>query len=398
MSGFHVAIVVWNFPVRSETFVLNHALGLASRGLKVSVVSAGPGQGYEEAELAEIDAAGIMRVNVEAWPKTGLGKLLKLFWGVVRHPHMLRYVIGSWPWSCMEMFHAYDVVESLKRVGPNAYHVHFGAVAGPLLKLGLAGKVVVSWHGYDSDVIPRIRGEGMYRGLFRSNVRHTANSKFLRDRLVELGAVETQVSIVPMGVDCARFSGSTKRWDGTSPLKIVSVGRLSEMKGHRYLVQSVSELLDEGCALDLRILGAGDCLEDLRAQIASAGHSSQISLLGARSSQEVRSTLDESHIFALTGVPAANGQIETQGVVFAEAQAMGLPVIASRIGGIPCSLVDGETGILCNPMDVTAIKDAIRFFVRNPNEITAFGHAGRAFVQQSFSCASTLDAFERLYQ
>jgi colanic acid/amylovoran biosynthesis glycosyltransferase len=201
-----------------------------------------------------------------------------------------------------------------------------------------------------------------------------------------------------MGVDCARFSGSTKRWDGTSPLKIVSVGRLSEMKGHRYLVQSVSELLDEGCALDLRILGAGDCLEDLRAQIASAGHSSQISLLGARSSQEVRSTLDESHIFALTGVPAANGQIETQGVVFAEAQAMGLPVIASRIGGIPCSLVDGETGILCNPMDVTAIKDAIRFFVRNPNEITAFGHAGRAFVQQSFSCASTLDAFERLYQ
>jgi colanic acid/amylovoran biosynthesis glycosyltransferase len=398
MSGFHVGIVVWNFPVRSETFVLNHALGLASRGFKVSVVSSGPGPGYGEAELAEIDAAGIMRVNVEALPKTRFRKLLKLVCSVLRHPPMLRYITGSWPWSCTEMFYAHDVVESLRKVGPNAYHIHFGAVAGPLLKLGLAGKIVVSWHGYDSDAIPRIRGEGMYRGLFRSNVRHTANSKFLRARLVELGAVEAQVSIVPMGVDCDRFSGSMKRWNGTSPLKIVSVGRLSEVKGHRYLVQSVSELLDEGCALELRILGAGDCLEDLRAQIGFSGHSSKISLLGECSSQEVRSILDESHIFAMTGVPAANGQIETQGVVFAEAQSMGLPVIASRIGGVPCSIVDGKTGILCNPQDVISIKDAIRFFLGNPNEITAFGHAGRAFVQQSFSCASTLDAFERLYQ
>jgi colanic acid/amylovoran biosynthesis glycosyltransferase len=398
MSGFHVAIVAWNFPVRSETFVLNHALGLMNRGFKVSVVSCGPGLGYGEAELAEIDAAGILRVNVEVLPKTRCGKLLKLFCSVVRYPRMLRYVTGSWPWSSMELFHAHDVMESLQKIDPNAYHVHFGAVAGPLLKLGLAGNVVVTWHGYDSDVIPGIRGYEMYREMFRSNIRHTVNSKFLSDRLVELGVVEEQVSVVPMGVDCDRFSGSVKRWNGASPLKIVSVGRLSEVKGHRYLVQSVSELLDEGCALELRILGAGDCREDLDAQIGFTAHRSKISLLGECSSHEVRSMLEESHIFALTGVSAANGQIETQGVVFAEAQAMGLPVIASRIGGIPGSMVDGETGILCNPKDVSSIKEAIRFFLCNPNEIAAFGHAGRAFVQKFFSCDRTLDAFEKLYK
>jgi len=220
----------------------------------------------------------------------------------------------------------------------------------------------------------------------------------MRQRLQLLGANDAQIAQISMGIDISHFTYKKRSIDVNEPLRIISVGRLDEMKGHSFLIQAVSELLDEGHQLELRIVGDGPLRKDLSAQIASSGHLSGICLLGAKNRQGILSELHAASLFCLTGVVASSGRVESQGVVFAEAQATGLPVIGSCVGGVPDSLVDGETGLLCLPRDVPAIKQAILYFLENRRAINQFGCRGRAFVESQFMLSGMMDAFESLYQ
>lgn len=89
---------------------------------------------------------------------------------------------------------------------------------------------------------------------------------------------------------------------------------------------------------------------------------------------------------------------QTQGVVLIEAQAIGLPVVASNVGGIPGSLIDGETGTLCEPRNVDQLAQAVQRYATDKELRLAHGRAAAEFVQQRFTLSKMLDAFEVLYE
>jgi colanic acid/amylovoran biosynthesis glycosyltransferase len=173
---------------------------------------------------------------------------------------------------------------------------------------------------------------------------------------------------------------------------------LDEVKGHTFLIQAVSELCSEGIPVSLAIIGDGPLRGQLEEQISSSDGGRAIALLGAKKREDVREALLDSDVFALAGVVSQSGAAETQGLVLIEAQAVGLPVVCTRVGGVPDSINDGETGILCEPGNITAIKKAIRFFAEHPDERFRYGKAGRHFVEGKFSVERMLDAFEKLYE
>jgi len=84
--------------------------------------------------------------------------------------------------------------------------------------------------------------------------------------------------------------------------------------------------------------------------------------------------------------------------VFAEAQATGLPVIGSAVGGVSESMIDAHTGMLCPPSNVVSIRQAILFFLENRQAINEFGARGRSFVESEFALNHMTDAFDSLYQ
>jgi glycosyltransferase involved in cell wall biosynthesis len=149
--------------------------------------------------------------------------------------------------------------------------------------------------------------------------------------------------------------------------------------------------------IKLSIIGDGPLREELSHQIEKLDAADKISLLGAQSRDRVMVELYNSHLFGLTGIIATSVRVETQGVVFAEAQATGLPVIGSDVGGVSDSFINGKTGMLFPPGDISAIKRSIRFFDENRQDIHEFGKRGRKFVLANFSLNKMLDKFEELY-
>ena len=395
----NTSIITGRLPSRSETFVSTHAGGFARRGCDVAVLSQGQGLGIHLDEVDEIDALGLRRVRVRNLGGSQLPRVVRMLWIGLQHPWMFRWWRSRIPWTRRELFEAWNYARCLPSGRSALVHVHYGAKAGPMQAIGaLPECAVITWHGYDANEKPRQRGGAMYHELFKAGHLHTVGSSFMRQRLVELGAREDSISVIPMGIDLDRFHPPRLPRSYSGGLRIISVGRLHEMKGHRFLIAAVGELQRQGLDLRLRIVGEGPERRALEQQIEELGLSKSVELVGALGSDEILCELHQADLFALTGVVADSGRVETQGVVFAEAQATGLPVIACDVGGVSESLIDGETGILCPPGDVAAITRAIRHFIEAPEDLKRYGDAGRRFVEERFSLTKMLDSFEALYR
>ncbi|WP_121967712.1 glycosyltransferase [Leptolyngbya sp. BC1307] len=393
-----IIVIAGSFPVRSETFIKQHVLGLADRGYCVSAISCGSSKDIQYCEIEEIDRAGVKRINVPCFGQSQFQNLYRVLTVSIRHTKMLKYLSTSPPWTRREMFWAREIWQVIDEIEPDVLHIHSGSRAGALVRYRLPQcPTVVTWHGPDANHMPEVRGKLMYQELFGLPLIHTVGSAFMQQRVESLGAASKQITKVPMGIDTNYFTYKERVIATAQPLRIVSVGRLVEVKGHAFLIQAVSELLDEGQNLELKIVGYGPLKQLLNVQVHDSKHSSKIQLVGAKTSHEVLCELQAADLFCLTGVRSFSGEIEAQGVVFAEAQATGLPVIASSIGGMPDSLIDGETGLLCPPGDVSAIKRAIRFFLEDREAVVRFGRQGRKFVESKFSANSMIDSFENLY-
>lgn len=362
------------------------------------VVSHGVGSGIKKQEIDQLKNNGIIFFDVPSLEKSSNSrKIFLCLKATLKKPTMLRYWRKLETWSRMELFSGYYIWERIRELHPDIVHIHFGHRASILANFEIKQPVVVTWHGYDVNCVPKSRGIGIYNNLFQKSWKHTVGSNFAKKRIISLGALDENVSVIPLGIDLKHFSFVERQIIADSPFKVISVGRLDEVKGHKYLIQAVSELVNSGLKLELEIIGDGPLKNELRRLVLATRNSDNIYLLGAKTSKEVFKRLKTAALFCLTGIEASNGSIETQGMVFAEAQATGLPVIGSAIGGIPESLIDQKTGFLCPPGDIQSIKNAIKFFLKNPQVITEFGREGRNFVEHKFSMINMADAFEKLY-
>lgn len=396
-SPLRICIVAGSFPARSETFIRNHALGLAARGHQVAVVSRGPSEEITLRELQDLDSAGIVRIAVPSVPGLRIRNLIFYAREILKCPCRIRYLAPKAPWMRHELFEAEIYGDAIKSAQPDVIHVHYGISAAQIVRHVMNFPVVVSWHGYDANLIPKLRGATIYTDLFLSGCVHTTNSKFLRRRIETLGAEPDSVTVIPMGIDLEKFKASDNTRSRKRGLEILSVGRLHEVKGQRYLIEAVSKLVRDGVEAKLTIVGEGGLMADLTRRIKSLGVTNHVSLLGARTSTEIIELMQGADLFAMTGIATRDGPVETQGLVYAEAQAVGLPVIGSNAGGVPESLIDGETGYLCPPGDPDAIARAIRNFIEDPTKLDCFGRRGRALVEEKFSLPTMLDSFERVY-
>lgn len=179
-----------------------------------------------------------------------------------------------------------------------------------------------------------------------------------------------------------------RRDAAASPVEVVSVGRLAEQKDYGTLVAALA-LLPPGAAR-LRVLGDGPLRATLEAQVAALGLTGAVELVGEVS--DVRPHLERAEIFALTsrweGLPLS----------VLEAMAAALPVVASRIDGIPEAVADGETGLLVAPRDPVGAADVLGRLVASADLRRRLGDAGRRRVEERFALPGWRAAHLALYR
>lgn len=174
--------------------------------------------------------------------------------------------------------------------------------------------------------------------------------------------ISHKVHLVYNGLELARFPYTVKSLPEKS-LHIVGVGRLVEKKGFDVLIQAAALAQGQGLDLKVTIAGGGQLAESLQKLAHDTGMANHIEFLGPRTQREVKEVLRLADVFAAPCVVGADGNADGLPTVLLEAMAMGVPVIATRVTGIPEVVDNGSdgkerTGILLEPGDSKALAQA----------------------------------------
>lgn len=287
---------------------------------------------------------------------------------------------------------------ALRRERVRVIHAHFGTGGVEVLPISRRTGIplVVTFHGFDATSHPRGRekGHARYREaleeLFAHASRLIAVSDFIAGRLLDLGAPEERVRVLPIGIPVDAPPGDGGRSG------VVFAGRLVEVKGVADLIDAVALLpADLRASTPLRIAGSGPLEAPLRERAERAGVAAEF--LGAVDSATVHELLATGAVFASPSRTSADGAQEGFGMVFLEAGLAGTPVLSYSHGGVPEAVVDGGTGLLAPEGDVPALSAALERLLRDASLRARLGAAGRARVLLDYDVRRCTGRLEDLY-
>jgi glycosyltransferase involved in cell wall biosynthesis len=205
-------------------------------------------------------------------------------------------------------------------------------------------------------------------------------------------------AVIPSGIDVERFRRARVSGRQVPPgfncpadaTIVGSIGWLTDIKGHRVLVEALGHLKDEFPHLHVVIVGSGGQRDALLAQADSLGLRDRIHLVGHR--DDIERCLAGMDCFVF---PSLN---EGMGRALIEAMAAGLPVVASRVGGIPAIVRHEENGLLVAAGDSRALSEALRRILTDPQLADRLGRNASRTIGHAFGVQAMVDAVESVYR
>jgi glycosyltransferase involved in cell wall biosynthesis len=227
-------------------------------------------------------------------------------------------------------------------------------------------------------------------------------SEQVRRDCLGLGLRSERLRTVPIRCDFSRFdraSLGSRRAERRSALGlaeggglVLSIGGLNIHKGYPTLIRAFSELLKSFPEWKLLIVGEGPLRVELEQLVRDLGIGRSVMLPGWENHREIPSVLAAADIYTQPsfdeGVPRAT----------LEAMAMALPVVASRVGGIPDLVQEGVTGLLTPAGDAASLARALMSLARDEHRRGEFGRAGRSFAQDAYSLERGIRAYGELIE
>ena len=207
-----------------------------------------------------------------------------------------------------------------------------------------------------------------------------------------VGVPDAKTLLIANGVDTERFAPRQRDYPRRE-FVIGTVGRIQDVKNHSGLIDAflrLREILPEDAGrLRLAIIGDGPLLPRIREKVDAAGLQDVVWLPGSRT--DIAELMADFDVFALPSIA------EGTPVTILEAMACGLPVVASRVGGIPEVVQEGVTGLMPPPSDTEALASALAVYVQDPQLAARHGAAGRERVEKSNSIAAMVAGYAGLY-
>jgi len=371
-------------PASSETFVVREIVALRRLGLSVKVFSLHP----PEAGGCHPEAPDLAReAEVLIQPRNPLFWLAHLIFAL-RFPGryfncLYAYVLAAdEPWRSRRRCLAYFMVAPyaawrLRRAGIQHCHAHFANAPASvaLMAAALAGiSFSFTAHAYDIFIDQVLLPAKLAAAAFVACISRY-NRRYLRQHYPE--ARLAHLEVVRNGLDTARFCPNPHP-QGAPPC-IIAVGRLVETKGFHVLVEACARLRDRGLPCRCLIIGDGPEAGRLQDLVNDFGVNDRVILRGKLPPAELMAYYRQADVLAM---PACIRNQDADGIptVLIEAMAMEIPVVATRVSGIPELVVDGETGLLVAPDDAAALAEALARLLRDQDMARRLARAGRHLV------------------
>ena len=403
--NLRVAYLVGRYPAISHTFILREVRGLRARGMEIDTISihrVGEDQLLTEADRDEF--AGTYTILPPRWTELVRAHALALIRGPRRYLATLALAMRlSGPglrariWQLFYFAEAMIVWRRCRERGITHLHAHH---------MSQVTDVALLITAYERGTNPRwswsftVHGSDEFYEVSRfklaPKVEHAdfvvCISDYTRSQLMRLVGEEhwAKLSVVRCGIDTDSFTRPGDRGQD-NPFRILWIGRLVPVKGLPLLIESVTRLAEKGVDVGATLVGTGPALEPLQELAVRRGVSDRVVFTGAIGQDAIPNFYADADVFCLPsfaeGVP----------VVLMEAMAAELPVVASRITGIPELVDDKVAGLLVPPGNLDELTGALERLSRNPRMRLSLGRAGRRKVEADYSLAPSVEKLESLF-
>lgn len=298
-----------------------------------------------------------------------------------------------------------NIIGWARNLNPALIHAHFGPDGSMVLPLAMKLEIplVVSFLGTDATLMDKYArrsylAQRLYlkrRKLLAEKVtKVVVPSEYLKECLVERhGFPVNKIHIIHHGVDLKQFStaGKPPEWG-----HILYVGRLVPRKGLQYLIDALQIVKNRFRDVKLTIIGDGPLREDYESQ-ARQKLGSGFAFLGGQSHETVRDYMERAYLFSMPSITMASGETETFGLVFAEAHALGVPVVSFNSGAISEVVSHGETGLLAEEGNVDMLSNHILKLLEDPDQRHRMGKLARERVERLFDLEKQNAVLESFY-
>lgn len=214
-------------------------------------------------------------------------------------------------------------------------------------------------------------------------------SRYLADAYVATGLPAERMHVIANGIDLARFAEQAPPPPGER-LQVLFIGYMGAHKGVPVLLQALARLPGERLHVDL--VGDGHACAEYQQTLQRIAPRLSFRFWGRLPNERIAERLAQAQVFVLPSVCPEN-----QPVTITEAMAGGLPVVASRIGGMPELVDDGHTGLLATPGDAEDLARCLRHYLDHPEAVALHGQAGRQRIR-AYAFAEQVARLEGLLQ
>lgn len=390
-----IAYLAPEIPALSATFVYEEMLGLERRGVTVIPVSVH--RPYQPA-ASQAELAGRVRYLYAG------SRATLLLMGVLRLPMqtgvmkalgcLLADIVECGPlrpasWKLAYQFLAAVRLADMLRLENCAHlHVHFAHVPTQIAMYAAAlSGVPFTIMAHANDIFER--GLLLRRKAERA-VKMLTISEHNMAYLKRVGVPAEKLAIVRCGVSFEPRADATAA-EHREEYRIGTLGRLVEKKGVDVLIRAVAALRDQPYRIVLDIAGDGPLRDELERLVDESGLTGSVHFVGSLAHHQVREWMHGLDAFVLACKQDAHGDMDGIPVVLMEAMSQSVPVISTRLSGIPELVVDGETGLLAEPGNPADLAAQIDQLLGSTELRDALSAAARTHVEREFGQAANLD-------
>lgn len=403
--SYTLGYILKGFPRISETFITNEILALERLGYRIKIFSLRlPYDPKTHPNVARVKA------DLHYLPEYVWKKPLPIFASNLRV--MMRYPRGyfrslifasirglkRWSYHTLKrLMQAGYLVDHFYRAGTiQHWHSHFahGPTTTAMFASWITG-IPYSFTAHAKDIYTQAP-DFIQKKLAHAQFAVTCTGYNLA-YLNSLNQSDTPIHKNYHGIDLSDFKNGEWKPAKEDAVTIVTVGRLVEKKGYPVMLKALAELRKNGIRFRSLIIGTGPLKEELKALRDELALTRDVSFLGQMSHQEVKELYREADLFVLSPHIAADGDRDGIPNVLVEAMAMGLPVVSTRISGIPELVRDGENGLLVDPQNPQALAKAIQKLIENPDLRKRFAQNARNSVLAEFDFHKNTERLGQLF-
>ena len=388
-----VAYIMSRFPKLTETFILYEMLALEQQGVRVEVfplirereeVMHPEARSFvERAHFQPFISWPILQAHLyflARRPRTYLKALWALLYGTWGSFRFFTGALGLFPKT---------VFFARQMIADKITHIHAHFASHPTAAAFLIHRLTdipysFTAHGSDLHRDQRMLREKMEEAEFvvtistyNQGIKLRVGGEPIRHKLVR----------IPCGVDTQIFQPSVtnKHESTTTPFSILCIGTLHEVKGQGYLLEACRQLKERGIWFFCHFVGDGPDRKSRIEQVTRTELEKFVCFHGPKSQTDLIHLLHKMQVVVAPSVLSRDGRREGIPVALMEAMASGIPVVASRISGIPELVENEQTGLLVSPKDATALADALERLYQNPALRLRLQSAAREKILREFN-------------